>query len=893
MTMLRSVMLVVGAVFCANAAASEPRLTIPLRDGWHFQQGPASGDAQSEAYDDSRWARVSVPHTWNRIGNEGLARSPESNHYHGASWYRLNFPAPATFRGRRAYLQFDGVGAIADVWVNGHYIGRHEGAFSRFRFDVTAELHPQGENVLAVKADNSKPAPGSPTEHVIPLAGDFVIFGGLYRDVSLILTSPVHIDLADYGGPGVYGRTLTLTPEAATVSIATRVANDAPKSQAIAIAATIEDATGRVVASNEKRSGLRAGTTVEITSELKVDHPHRWQGVADPYLYRIVVRLRSAKGEVLDEVSQPLGLRTLVFDADNGFFLNGEHLWLLGASMHQDRPVRGWALSHEDRLQDFDLLQEMGGNAVRFAHYQHDQFAYDLADARGIVAWAEIPLVSEYSFDGSPPGEELVRNAEQQLNELVRQNFNHPSIAVWSIGNEVDLIATIRNRPAHPADFLRSLNALAKKLDPGRFTTMADCCEPTPTTAGAPPPTARDVLAGITDTFGYNRYFGWYYGKAADFGPSLDLAHARHPQLPIAVSEYGAGAALSQHTDNALGGPIDPHGRPHPEEVQNQYHEQSWRQIRERGYLWGVFIWNMFDFASDERSEGDLTDINEKGLISYDRSVKKDSFYFYKANWSATPSLHLVGRRYIDRPYGVVDVKAYSNAAEVRLSVNGHEFGATTCSGGICVWTGVHLAPGPNTLSATAEKSGQQLTDQLQWIYSGSPSVLRIKAGDVAGYVRTDGTRYGSDNFFAGGEGIPINPPFTPAERLVSVSGTDVPALFDHYRAGSFTYDLPLPDGKYSVTARFMEPSETSVGKRVFDVLANDRIVLAAVDPFALAGGKLKAVDRAFTATANGGRLRLEFRARVGQAVLSALEVRECEFTRTASVDPAAPCRFP
>ena len=842
--------MVASALAFTGLATAQPRVEIGLREGWRFTQAGAAGDMQALAFDDSKWTRVTLPHTWNRIGNDGLVRAPESNSTRGLGWYRLRFPTPAAaLRGNRAFLQFDGVGAIADVWVNGKPVGHHEGAFSRFRFDVTAALNAQGENLLLVRADNSKPEPGSSTDHVIPLAGDFFIFGGLYRDVALIVTAPLHVDMADFGGPGVYGRTLELTPERATVSVSKRIVNESAAARPIIVATRIEDAAGRVVASEDKRSNVAAGATAVLDSELPIEKPRRWNGVADPYMYRIVVSVRSPKGELLDEVRQPLGLRTMTFDANKGFFLNGEHLMLVGASMHQDRPIKGWAVSRADRIEDFDLLQEMGGNAVRLAHYQHDQIAYELADARGIVAWAEIPLVSDVSFDGSPPSAALIANAQQQLNELIRQNVNHPSIAVWSVGNEIDLRSTSARRAVRAGALVRSLNALAKQLDPGRPTTHADCCEQPP--SGTPQP--RDQLVGITDAQGYNRYFGWYSGKVDDLGPFLDQSHARHPQLPFSVSEYGAGAALTQHTDNALGGPIDSHGRPHPEEVQMRYHEESWPQIRERPYVWGAFIWNMFDFASDERNEGDLTDINEKGMVSYNRAVKKDAFYFYKANWSRTPTLHLVGRRYVDRAYDVVDVKAYSNAAEARLALNGHEVGTAPCKDGICVWPAVHLMPGLNQLSATAGA----LTDSLQWVFSGSMTALRIKAGDLSGYVAADGARYGSDNYFTAGEG-----------RSLKAAAPD-----NSYRAGTFSYDLPVPDGDYVVTARFIEPSESSAGQRVFDVLANGRVALAAVDPFALAGGTLKAVERSFTARASGGHLRIEFRPRRGEAVLSELAV--------------------
>jgi beta-galactosidase len=376
---------------------------------------------------------------------------------------------------------------------------------------------------------------------------------------------------------------------------------------------------------------------------------------------------------------------------------------------------------------------------------------------------------------------------------------------------------------------------------------------------------------GIADTVGYNRYFGWYTGRFSDFGPMLDQAHERHPQLPISVSEYGAGAALTQHSDDPTGGPINPHGRPHPEEMQNLYHEMSWSALRQRPYLWGSFIWNLFDFASDSRREGDLTDINEKGLVSYDRKIRKDTFYFYRANWSPQPTLHLVGRRYVDRPYAVLDVKAYSNAPHANLTVTGADQGATSCSDGICVWRAIHLQPGSNELRATADIGGTTVSDSLQWTLSGTPSVVRIKSGDISGYVAVNRERYGSDLYFSGGEGKGVNPPDTAEGKRIEVAASD-PRLYDSFREGEFSYRVPVPDGRYKVTLKFEEPAATA-GERVFDVLVNGKVVLKRFDIVSAAGGKLRAVDKSFQAKAQEGALFIEFRPVKGHALVAALSI--------------------
>ncbi|MDB6008850.1 MAG: glycoside hydrolase [Gammaproteobacteria bacterium] len=874
------------------AFADEPRVLVSLDHGWRFQQSASVTGAEGRTFDDSTWSAVEVPHTWNRIGNEGTERSPLSNNVQGIGWYRLRFAtppgaAPAAAPGQkeasRFFLQFDGVGAIADVWLNGHYLGKHAGAFSRFRFDATAAIDTAGDNVLVVKADNSRPQPGSTTAAVIPLSGDFFVFGGIYRSVALVVTHSAHVDMLDYGGPGVYAHAVSIDPGEAVVQVASRVVNDGSKPAKVSVETVIEDADGKVVAASTAPS-----TPIELTAKvvvtsatLRIPQPRLWQGVKDPYLYRTVVTLRSPRGEILDRVTQPLGLRTLAFDPDKGFFLNGEHLLLHGASMHQDRPVKGWAISRADQEQDFDILADMGGNTVRLAHYQHDQRSYELADERGIIAWAEIPLVNHVSFDGSPASEAFAANATQQLLELIRQNYNHPSIAVWSIANEIDLRATQSSGTSKPLSLLKSLNRLAKSEDPSRFTTLADCCE-----VGLPPHTGSDVaniaprdsIVGVTDVVGYNRYFGWYTGKFSDFGVMLDAAHARHPRLPLSISEYGAGAALTQHSDDPAGGPINPHGRPHPEEMQNLYHEDSWSALRARPYLWGVFVWNLFDFSSDSRNEGDLTDINEKGLVSYDRTVAKDAFYFYRANWSTRPTLHLVGRRYIDRAYAVLDVKAYSNATQAHLWLNGKEQGVTSCAEGVCLWRGIHLAQGANELRTTADIGGVETSDTLQWTFAGSPGVVRIKAGDISGYVARDNERYGSDMYFVGGEGKGIDPPDASVGKRSVVSGAVDPRLCDSYREGEFAYHIPVPDGRrYRITARFVEPTATTTGERVFDVDVNGKRVLNKFDVFATAGGKLKSVERTFDGTAKDGYLVITFRPSRGRALVSSLSIAPLE----------------
>jgi beta-galactosidase len=862
--MVRSVSLAVLAtlLLAGTVQAGEQR---PLDGGWRVKQDNAITGAEAPGFDDSAWASVDIPYTWNHIGNPGVVRSPNSDSVQGVGWYRQHFKVSAVPGGKRYFVQFDGVGEIADVWLNGQYLGQHKGAFQRFRFDASKAIKT-GDNVLVVKADNSVPAPGSTTQDIIPLSGDFFIHGGLYRPVSLITTDAVHIDLMDFGGPGVYARLRFIENGKATVEVNSRIANDSDKAQKVTIETRIEDGAGKAVAANTVSLTEKPGVLENIIP-LTVDHPHLWDATKDPYLYRVVVTVKDASGNTIDTSVQPLGLRTYHFDANTGLVLNGHPIQMRGAARHQDRPNVGWAITQANIAQDFDIMQDMGANAVRLAHYQHDQFVYEETDRRGLMVWAEIPLVNAVSYDGTPADAALAANAQNQLRELIKQNYNHPSILMWSIGNETDLTPTSTHTTSRQGSLLKTLNGIAHDMDPGRVTTLADCCEALngagPNDPKSGPLADRDKIVGITDLVGYNRYYGWYTGKTQDFGPFLDLAHSVHPNEPIGISEYGAGGALTQPTDNPLGGPVAPKGRPHPEAYEAYYHETSWPQIAARPYIWGVFVWNMFDFASNVRSEGDSTDVNDKGLVTADRSVKKDVFYYYRANWNPEPTLHLTDRRYIDRAYAVTDVKAYSNAQTAELWVNGADAGPATCAGGICLWPGVHLQPGDNTLKATATINGVAMDDSVLWQFKGRADTVRLRSGDVAGLISADGERYGSDTFFKGGEG----------HNAKAAVKADDPSLYTSYREGAFSYDIPVPDGHYEVHLRFMEPSANQAGARVFDVAVNGAVALPGFDVFQAAGGKAIAVDKVVKAQASGGHIHIDFTPRTGQAVVSDIEV--------------------
>jgi beta-galactosidase len=611
-----------------------------------------------------------------------------------------------------------------------------------------------------------------------------------------------------------------------------------------------------------------------VNAVLAVPNPRLWNGRADPYLYTVRVELRRGATE-LDAVTQPLGIRSFRVDANAGFFLNGRHVRLYGVSRHQDRAGKGWALSPADHEEDMALIAELGANAVRFAHYQHAPEWFELADRYGMLVWAEVPFVNEANFTLDEPTPALIANARQQLLEQIRQNHNHPAVFAWSVGNEIDIGNFMRNRRAGQSlSLLRNLHELAKSDDPNRLTAFADCCETPPMQVpGAEP------LAGTTDLIGYNRYFGWYYGKSVDFGATLDTFHQRHPTLPIGISEYGAGAALSQHTDNPLGGVVDMLGRPHPEEVQNRYHELTWPQIQARPFVWGSFIWNMFDFSSDLREEGDAIDINDKGLVTYDRKTRKDAFFYYKAQWSNEPVVHIAGGRYVERPYAVTDVRVYSNAPSIRLVRNASDLGTSTCDAGVCVWREVGLEAGANTFTASAGFAGKTVAHSVRWNGPDAARGVRIDSGDLAGHRAPDGQLVGSDNFFDGGDAKRLNGLSIggfgnrePSKRK-TVAGAKDPVLYEGYREGSFSYDIPLPNGAWNVTVHSFESVARLAQTRTFNVVANGRMELKAWSPGQVAGEAFKAAEASFRIRVSDGRLRLRFEPVGGAALIAAITI--------------------
>jgi len=557
---------------------------------------------------------VDLPHTWNNIdGQDG-----GNDYWRGTCVYQKTFPKPNFTSDQQVWLEFRGVNASAKVELNGKEVGAHDGGYSTFRFDVTGLL--EAENTLVVHVDNSR------NDRVYPQKADFTFYGGIYRDVNLIVVDKNHFDLDYYGGPG-----LKVTPTVDGTDGKVRV-ETFHKAANATVSVRLLDADGKTVAD---------GTGTDCT--LVIPKVHLWDGVKDPYLYTCEAALE-VDGKAVDQVSARFGVRTFSVDPEKGFFLNGRSYPLHGVSRHQDWKGIGNALTKEHHDTDMAMIRELGANTIRLAHYQHDQYFYDLCDQYGMVVWAEIPYISSHMNAGR-------ENTISQATELVIQNYNHPCIVVWGVSNEITIATPDK---ADMLDNHHVLNDLYHKLDPTRLTTLAcyAMCGP------------FNKSAHITDVVSWNLYLGWYVPGLFLNDLWMGFFHLRYPKRPLGYSEYGCEAMPNLHSSK-------PRRGDHSEEYQCVYNEYMLNCFAKHPYLWATHLWNMFDFAADARDQGGEPGMNHKGIVTFDRKTKKDSFYIYKAWWSDEPFVHICGSRYVDRPEAVTTVKVYSNQPKVALYANG------------------------------------------------------------------------------------------------------------------------------------------------------------------------------------------------------------------------------
>ncbi len=585
------------------------RRIIKLMEDWQF------------TYQGQKKRLIDLPHTWNAVdGQDG-----NNDYFRGTCYYEKRIPKPEYTDGERVYLQFHGVNASAKVIWNKAAILTHENGYATFRKDVTDLLQEQNE--LLVEADNGK------NEKVYPQAADFTFYGGIYREVEFLIVPKIHFDLDYYGGPGIQVSTeVRGTTGFVKVRAYTNIGKEQLQREGMSIVLTLSDAKGET-----------AGTAEGAEAVIEVPNAHLWNGVKDPYLYRLTAQIRQGE-TVIDEIGFACGIRTFSFDPDRGFFLNGESYPLRGVSRHQDWKGLGNAISYRHMEQDMELIREVGANPIRLAHYQHHQHFYDLCDQYGMVVWAEIPYISAHMPKGR-------KNTFFQIRELIVQNYNHPCIVTWGISNEITISGKYR---ADMLDNHHALQKFVKELDPGRPTTLAcyAMCHP------------FHPVSKITDLVAWNLYLGWYVPGLFLNDLFLKFYHWKYPRRCLGYSEYGAEGMPNLHS-------AKPRRGDHSEEYQAKYHEYMLECFARHPFLWSTYVWNMFDFAADARDQGGEPGMNHKGLVTFDRKIKKDSFYIYKAWWSKEPFVHLCGKRYKYRAENVTNVTVYSNQRQVSLYQNG------------------------------------------------------------------------------------------------------------------------------------------------------------------------------------------------------------------------------
>lgn len=666
---------------------AEGRSVESFNSGWSFKKAPAEKELAVNARKwDSGWSEVEIPHTWNAKDMQVQA----DNFYEGVAYYKKQYFFPTELKGKRVFLRFEGVGSCAEVFVNGMLATSHKGGYSAFACEISPLLKAGEENEIIVKADNKSRPDVIPINHNL-----FGVYGGIYRPVWLIVTEPYNISVTDCASPGVYVTQKNVSKKQADVNVKVKLDNGTLQPAPVTLQNTIYNQEGKQIATQSRSFELSAQGEQAYESSFTIKNPTLWQGRENPYLYKVVSRLIK-DGKVIDEMVQPLGLRKYEIVAGKGFYLNGEKYPMYGVTRHQDWWGLGSALKNENH--DFDLatIMDVGATTVRFAHYQQSDYLYSRCDSLGLIIWAEIPFVNRVS------GEEA-ENCRNQLREMIRQSFNHPSIYVWGLHNEV------YQPHQYTRELTQSLHDLAKTEDPDRYTVSVNGYGH-----------MEHPVNLVADIQGMNRYFGWYEKKIQDIKPWVENLEKEYPHQKLMLTEYGADANLNHQTEY-LGDALNWTKEFYPETFATKTHEYQWSVIAAHPYIIASYLWNTFDFCAPMWVRGGVPARNMKGLVTFDRKVKKDSYFWYKANWSKDPVLFLTQRRNWDREKKETSVTVYSNIGTPKVYLNGKEL-----SGIREGYTPVHyiidnvtLENGKNIVKTVVVKDGKTYEDEIEWMYSG------------------------------------------------------------------------------------------------------------------------------------------------------------------------------
>lgn len=844
----------------------EARSAFSLNKAWRFYKGGFEF-GYNDKFNDTGWEIVDIPHTWN-------ASDPfddEDGYYRGTGWYRKRIIIPGQYNGRQCWLRFEGANQVADVYVNGMFAGRHQGGYTAFSIDITDFVHTGDDpNLIAVSVSNAH------DPYIPPLSVGYALYGGIYRDVEMVFTSPVHFSLSDHGSPGIRQNTEVVSSNLAFLNARAQMTNHTGKNMETRMQVTVKDPGGRLISRKDTLLILPGGAEgIDTRLSLRIQDPVLWSP-DNPFLYDAEYVLL-VDGNVTDRQQVPLGIRTIHLDPRKGFYLNGEKLFLRGTNRHQDLQGKGSALTNGDHLRDLQIIKEMGCNFVRLAHYPQDPAVLSACDSLGILVWEEIPLVNYINADPA-----FYENTQEMLREMIRQHYNHPSVITWGSMNEIFLWGKNAKRMRSQDDpvYAEQVRRLALLLDstiraedPTRFTAMA---------IHGSMDYMKYGLTGISDILGLNIYSGWYSGELEHFSGTIAKAHERYPDQAIIVSEYGAGS------DSDLNSSA-PERFDFSVQYQQLYHESYLRQIKKMDKLAGVAIWNQFDF-SQPWTGGTIPHVNQKGMYTWDRQPK-DVYYLYKANYSEEPFVRIASREWNMRAgfagnSGKLEkqpLKIYTNTGRIKLWINGKSYGAEVPDlTGTITWE-MNLRAGMNEVIARAVQNGKNITDTMQIRAIVLPAQLAelnprevdfaVNCGSHAQYQSGEGTVWMADQPYAPGRFGYTGGERTMLQKDIALKSTQDPALYFQYLLDPEGYQFDLPDGKYIVRVLFAEP-ELAGSPRIFEISCNDhsqvRCEVDTRDPLSTS-----AQQSVMTVTATGGNgISLRFRAITGEPVISAIQIR-------------------
>ncbi len=616
---------------------------------------------------------VNLPHQWNLD-----ALSGRTDYFRGNGNYMRYIDAKPEWKDKRVFIRFGGANLVADLLINGRYVGRHKGGGEAFAFEIGEYLNYNGRDLVWVVVDNAKDL------DVMPTAGNHIEYGGLYREAEIIVQEPTHIALTHYASPGVYVRTKKVSAEKVEGEVEVKVCSDAVVSAMVQL--RVLSPTGAEVLSSVQRVRTINGTTGTFLP-FEIEKPELWSGTVAPSLYKFEVSLTVA-GATKDNVTVSSGFRYYEI-GNEGFSLNGTSYPIRGVLLHRDRPLSGTAVSEQEVLEDISIAMEMGANAIRVVGGSHHPSFYSICDRMGLLVINDLPFVGSITLNGKGffNTEAFRENGKQQLSEMIFQHYNHPSVIVWNLFSELEL------RGENPVGYVRELHSLAKRLDPKRFTSGWS--------------NQDGEINFITDLIVWSHSYGWGEGLPSDITVWQEQLHA-NPEwraLRSGVS-YKCGGSIF-HQSDVLEKPLTT-STWHPERWQTHFHETYLGALREDGLFWGLFVDTLFDYVAKgtSRSAGGVSDM---GVVSFNRQVRKDAFYLYKAVWNEEDEfLHLAEKRWSRRREPQQSIKVYTNLPDVELTVNGEFIGGQENTTGVVVWNNVVLKQGTNHI----EVSSRGLTDQ-------------------------------------------------------------------------------------------------------------------------------------------------------------------------------------